>query len=156
VPTALNVRGDPFSPDADAVTVFGPAAGPSVRVTEACPWLFDWVDDADREPPPPVTLHATLTPETPLPPSSVTRTTNGAPSSEPAVPDWPLPETSVIVVAVGGGPVPLPLSPSSPPQPTTIRMGTSEKESRERSVIGTSRAGPLAWSHQPRLPERNA
>ena len=68
-------------PDTSAVTVFVPAVEPRVSVASALPSAPVVTDVADREPPPPVTAKATVTPDRASPFWSFTCTTKGLDSS---------------------------------------------------------------------------
>ena len=76
-PVALKVIGLPESDPDVAVTVFVPALAPKVRVLDARPELLVETLVALSDPPPAVTANVTATPETALPPESVTFTVNG-------------------------------------------------------------------------------
>src|SRR5947199_78568 len=98
--------GLPPSPVALAVSVLLllPTAGPSVQlVRPAIPEAFVLTAAGlagAEAPPPAVTVNVTATPETGLPPTSVTFTDGGAPTSVPAVADCETAELATIVVAV--------------------------------------------------------
>jgi hypothetical protein len=98
------------TPATPAVTVLVPSVAPGVKVTEASPWASVVVLASERVPPPEVTLQSTVAPETGSASASVTRTTNGTPSSSRVLPLWPSPETTA--TAVGSAPPPPPLPPS--------------------------------------------
>src|SRR5216683_7630426 len=74
---ALNTTGEPVSPFTFAVSVWVPALGPRVRVTEATPLLPVTGDIDDTEPPPLPTTHVTVTPAFPFPCASITSTVCG-------------------------------------------------------------------------------
>src|SRR5512134_2215961 len=71
---AVNDTGEPASPATLAVAVWGPGLLPSVRAACARPVALV-TELGVIVPPPPVTAQFTVTPLTPLPPASVTRTT---------------------------------------------------------------------------------
>lgn len=88
-PVALKMTGLPVDTDADAVTLLGPAAVPSVQVVSvAIPLAFE-VTRAGLagtiDPPPPLTANATVTPGTPFPLISLTLTDGGAATAVPTV-----------------------------------------------------------------------
>src|SRR5215472_14631798 len=83
-----------------ADTVFGPADGPKVKVAEASPEVFVVTLVALSDPPPPVTAKITPTPDTGLPPLSVTFTTNGLGNACPTEPVWLFPLSCSKVVGV--------------------------------------------------------
>src|ERR1051325_940562 len=106
VPEAVNVTGLPVRPLAAAVRVLllVPAAGPSVQLVRlAIPEAFvlTVAGLAGTEVPPPlVTVNVTATPDTALPPASVTRTEGGAPTAVPTVALCDVEELAAIVLAV--------------------------------------------------------
>jgi hypothetical protein len=83
VAVAVNVAGDPVTPEADACTVFAPAAGPSVHMVDAVPAALVVELVGSTLPPPAVTLHVTVLPETGVP-SCVTATMSGFETASPA------------------------------------------------------------------------
>ena len=91
IPVALNVTGLPANEFAVAVTVFAPAAAPSVQlVSVATPLPFVTTDAGLAgaiAPPPLVSANVTVTPPTALPPASVTFTLGGAPTAVDTVAD---------------------------------------------------------------------
>ena len=91
IPVALNVTGLPANEFAVAVTVFAPAAAPSVQlVSVATPLPFVTTDAGLAgaiAPPPLVSANVTVTPPTALPPASVTLTLGGAPTAVDTVAD---------------------------------------------------------------------
>jgi hypothetical protein len=101
VPVAVNVTGEPESPDTVAVSVFVPAVVPRVQeVTAAIPEEFvDTVVEGRRDPPPDATAKVTAVPDTGLPPESVTMTDGAIATAEPAVAVWLLPAFTAMVVA---------------------------------------------------------
>ncbi|HEX8274108.1 MAG TPA: hypothetical protein VF615_15830 [Longimicrobiaceae bacterium] len=87
---AVKVAG--ASPAADAVTVYVPAAGPSVHRVRASPRESVGVAVADSVPASGATVQVTVTPATSLPFGSVTRATSSAGRGISALPAWPLPD----------------------------------------------------------------
>jgi hypothetical protein len=106
-PVAVNVIGLPVSPVAVAVSVFGPAVGPSVQdVTAAIP-LVPVVTGVvgTTVPPPETTAKVTATPLTGLPFTSCTITEGSIGSAVPAVAVWLLPAFTAIELAAPAVPV---------------------------------------------------
>src|SRR5690242_16269902 len=107
VPVAVNVTGLPVSPVDVAVSVFGPAVGPSVHdVTVAIP-LVPVVTAVVglTVPPPEATANVTATPLTGLPFASRTITEGSTTTAVPAVAVWPFPALTAIEVAAPAVPV---------------------------------------------------
>jgi hypothetical protein len=106
VPEAVKVTGLPERPVAAAVSVLllVPAVGPRVQlVSVATPEALVLTTAGLAGtvlPPPAVTVNVTETPETGLPPASVTRTEGGALTAVPTVADCETAELAAIVVAV--------------------------------------------------------
>jgi hypothetical protein len=85
VPVALNVTGDPVNDPDVAVSVFAPAADPSVHdPTVAIPDAFVVAFAPVTLPPPVATAKVTDTPATPLPLASVTLTDGTIATADPA------------------------------------------------------------------------
>lgn len=84
VAVAENVAGEPTSPETEAVTVWTPAAPPSVHVFVATPEALVRDDVAPSEPAPLATVQLTATPPTGLPEASVTDTLSGFESARVA------------------------------------------------------------------------
>jgi len=101
VPVALKLIGLPVRPATVAVTVFAPAAVPSVQLASvAMPLAFViTIDGGAIVPPPDVMANVTLTPDTGTAPAPVTNTLGGAATTVPAVADWVTTEFAAMVVA---------------------------------------------------------
>src|SRR5438552_3183167 len=99
-PVAVNVTGEPVSAFTFAVSVFDPALGPSVRVTEAMPSLPVIGDSDDTLPPPSPTTHVTVTKPLGLLWPSFTRTLCAVGRRLVVQPVWAFPPFSAICVAL--------------------------------------------------------
>jgi hypothetical protein len=95
---AVNTTGDPASPFTFAVSVWVPALGPSVRVTEATPVPSVTGDMDETAPPPFPTTQVTVTLALPLPWESLTSTLCGVARALLIEPVWLLPPFSDICV----------------------------------------------------------
>jgi len=95
----VNVIGEPVRPETLAVTVFDPAAAPSLSEVDAVPCAPVAADAGVTVPPPAVTANATVTPETGFMFASITVTTNGLVNVAPTDPLWLLPDVMTICVA---------------------------------------------------------
>src|SRR5574341_1471954 len=83
---AVKVTGEPVSPVTEAVAACGPAAGPSVQVTLACPAASVGVAGAETLPPPAPLAQVTVAALTGLLYGSATRTVSACGSACPTVP----------------------------------------------------------------------
>jgi hypothetical protein len=96
VAVVVKTTGEPTRFVAVAVTRIVSGVVFVVRVVEARPFASVNEDELERLPAPDATAHVTWTPVTGLPAESVTETTNGLPSTEPAAIVWLLPEATAI------------------------------------------------------------
>ena len=102
VPVAVKVT-EPPTPAAVAVSVLAPAAGPRVqRPMVATPEASVVGVVPVTEPPPEATAKVTMTPETGLPPASVTLTDGAVATAAPAVATWPSPAFARSVSPLSG------------------------------------------------------
>jgi hypothetical protein len=97
VAVAVKLTGEPASPVTVAVAPCAPAVVPRTRVAVAIP-VAAVTDDGVIEPPP-VTAHATVIPETGLPPASVTFTLYGIARVAPMVSVWASPPFRAMLAA---------------------------------------------------------
>jgi hypothetical protein len=97
----VKVRGLPVRLPELAVTVFTPAAAPSLRIVAACPCAFvtTWV--ALKLPPPPLNANVTVTPATGCPLALLTCNVRGVGNGWLTVPIWLFPLTMTSLAAVG-------------------------------------------------------
>ena len=97
---AVKVTGEPVSEPEVALKVFAPVVVPNVHEpTVAIPLASVVAVVPVAEPPPDATANVTLTPDTGLPPASVTTTDGGVATAVPIDADWLIPEETAIVVA---------------------------------------------------------
>jgi hypothetical protein len=116
---AENATGDPVSPVTFAVSVWVPALGPSVRVTDATPVLPVTGDVDDTDPPPLPTTQVTEIPGFPFPCASITITLCGVARALFTGPVWLLPPFNTICVAFPAVAVALMLT-GDPTSPVTV------------------------------------
>jgi len=83
---AVKLIGLPERPAELAVTIVAPEVAPNVRVVNAWPDELVAICVVDKVPTPDAMVNVTCTPATGFPLTSVTATTNGAPSGCPTVP----------------------------------------------------------------------
>src|SRR3989442_6045060 len=100
VAVAVNTTGEPVRPFTLAVSVFVPALGPSVRITEATPLPPVTGDVNETVPPPSPTAHVTVTPDLALPCPSLTSTLCVVARVVLTEPVWLLPPFRAIWVAL--------------------------------------------------------
>ena len=87
VEVAVNVSGELVSVPAVAVTVCAPTPAPSVQFVDARPLASEMAVSGETDPPPLArTAKVTVVPATATPSLAATLTSNGRPSSAPAVP----------------------------------------------------------------------
>src|SRR6267143_4741554 len=119
VAVAVKTTGEPVSPFTLAVSVWVPALGPSVRVTEATPLLPVTGDADDTDPPPLPTTQVTEIPVFPFPCASITITLCAVARVLFTEPVWLLPPFNTICVAFPAVAVALMLT-GYPTSPVTV------------------------------------
>ena len=108
---AVKVSGDPARPAAVACSVWLPRAVPTVQApTVARPAVFVETTPPVTDPPPPVTVKVTGTPDTALPAASRTTTLGRVDTAVPTVADCACAEAAAICVA---GPAAVSVSPAA-------------------------------------------
>src|SRR4051812_31087023 len=118
IPVASNTTGDPVSPAAEALRLFGPGVAPRVQlVTVATPPASVLMGDVGSTlPPPAVTWNVTGTPATGLLSASVTTTAGDTGTALPAPAVWSSPPFCAMLAAA-------PADRLMVPEVTGVRLG---------------------------------